>query len=172
MVNFVPGAVLLVNIGTPMMAQYITAAAAADPAKVSCDPCIDRSSVKMGVVTHGVPSQDVYWQQMDTAIAQGARDMGIQLLYDPIDNVNLSDQEKIFEEMIDQIEEFCGGDDGGAGVVNALLVTLPSSSILQPLATCKKNNVKVAAFNAGLHIAEKYGFLFFGQVRQYRFISK
>lgn len=155
MVDFISAAFLLVTVAV---------AEAADPAKVSCDPCIDRSSVKMGVVTHGVPSQDVYWQQMDTVIAQGAHDMGIELLYDPIDDASLSDQGNIFETMIDQIEEFCGGDDDGAGVVNALLVTLPSSSILESLDTCKKNNVKVAAFNAGVDIAQENGFLFFGQV--------
>ena len=30
-------------------------------ASPACDPCIDRSEVKIGVVHHGQPSTDVYW---------------------------------------------------------------------------------------------------------------
>ena len=47
---------------------------------VSCDPCIERSKVRIGCVHHGLPTKDVYWQFMDSAIAQGAKDMGIDLI--------------------------------------------------------------------------------------------
>ena len=54
-------------------------------ASIICLPCINRSNVKIGVVHHGVPT-DVYWQGMNIAINQGAKDMGIDLYFDPLVN--------------------------------------------------------------------------------------
>ena len=51
----------------------------------SCLPCIDRSQVNIGVVHHG-HLDDPYWDSMDIAIEQGAKDMGVNLVMreDPI----------------------------------------------------------------------------------------
>ena len=71
---------------------------------VPCDPCIDRQLVNLGCVHHGIPS-DVFWQLMDAFIAQGAKDMSINLLYEPITDLTLdeSDEASLEEYMIGRI---------------------------------------------------------------------
>lgn len=123
----------------------------------SCLPCIDRSKVNIGVVHHGVPS-DIYWNAMNIAIRQGANDMGINLIFDPLENEGLDQQEEIFTAMVEQIDEMCIDD-----TVDAILVSLPSSTMVDALGTCKTNNVTINTFNAGPDLAKEAGHLFFGQ---------
>ena len=49
------------------------------------------------------------------------------------------------------------------GDVDAILVSLPSSTIVDALDTCKTNNVTINTFNAGPDLAKEAGYLFFGQ---------
>ena len=62
----------------------------------SCsDSCIVRNSVKIGVVHHGLPMEDIYWEHMNEAITQGAKDMSIDLHYVPLlDGHTLDGQQK------------------------------------------------------------------------------
>ena len=120
---------------------------------LSCNPCIDRSQVKIGVVHHGVPSKDVYWQGMNIAIKQGSTDMSIDLVFDEMANEGLdddgNDQTAIFVTMATLIQEYCNGGEGGGSRVHGLLVSLPDPSIISALDACKSNDVRIATFNAG-----------------------
>ena len=123
---------------------------------LSCLPCIDRSKVKIGVVHHGGPT-DPFWTSMNYAIRQGAKDMGIRLLFNPREEE--LDQEEI-SAMVEQIQNMCSTD---GLTVDAILVSLPSSTIVDALDTCKTNNVTINTFNAGPELAKEAGYLFFGQ---------
>ncbi|OEU07000.1 hypothetical protein FRACYDRAFT_252633 [Fragilariopsis cylindrus CCMP1102] len=136
----------------------------------SSDSCIVRNSVKIGVVHHGLPMEDIYWEHMNEAITQGAKDMSIDLHYVPlVDGHTLDGQQKIFVEMSAQIKNYCsdnsgsGGDDDDGSIIDALLVTLPNDSILPAVLTCKEKNIKIVVFNVGLDLAERNGLLFVGQ---------
>eukprot|EP00957_Ditylum_brightwellii_P182008 13866249-Ditylum_brightwellii.AAC.1 len=43
---------------------------------IHCDPCIDRESVRIRAIVHGT-SSDGFWQQVQSAMRQAARDMRI-----------------------------------------------------------------------------------------------
>ena len=123
----------------------------------SCLPCIDRSKVKIGVVHHGGPT-DPFWTSMNIAIRQGAKDMGVRLLFNPREEE--LDQEEVYTAMIEQIQKMCSTD---GLTVDAILVSLPSSTIVDALDTCKTNNITINTFNAGPDLAKEAGYLFFGQ---------
>ena len=61
--------------------------------------------------------------------------------------------------MTSKIEEYCGDE----GSVNAILVSLPSNSILTALDACSAKNISINTFNAGPDLAKGAGFIFFGQ---------
>jgi len=138
---------------------------AASTSSSTCDPCIDRNSVKIGVVHHGLPIEDVYWEHMNEAITQGAKDTNIDLHYKPLldGHTLLDNQQKIFDEMSAQIEEYCSIYGDNESAMDALLVTLPNDSILPAVLTCKEKNIKIVVFNVGLELAESNGLLFVGQ---------
>ena len=123
----------------------------------SCLPCIDRSKVKIGVVHHGGPT-DPFWTSMNIAIRQGAKDMGVRLLFNP--RGEELDQEEVYTAMVEQIQNMCSTD---GLTVDAILVSLPSPTIIDALDTCKTNNVTINTFNAGPDLAKEAGYLFFGQ---------
>jgi len=109
---------------------------------------------------------------MNIAIRQGAKDMGIRLLFNPLENEGLDQQEEIFTAMAKQIRKMCStfGDEAYTlphwmtlDTVDAILVSLPSSTIVDALGTCKTNNVTINTFNAGPDLAKEAGYLFFGQ---------
>lgn len=108
------------------------------------------------MVHHGRASE-TFWQGMDVAIRQGAKDMDIDLQYNLDANEGLDDQSKIYEKMSSDIEEYCKNG------VNGILVTLGDESLLPALEICKTNNIPIAAFNAGLELAKRAGILYFGQ---------
>ncbi|KAL9184551.1 hypothetical protein ACHAXT_012521 [Thalassiosira profunda] len=126
-------------------------------ASPACDPCIDRSEVKIGVVHHGQPSTDVYWEKMNVAIKQGAKDMSIDLHFDADQNEGMT-QEEIHDKMAMQIEQYCVGDG-----VHGLLVSLPDDDIAEALAPCTRRGVQIATFNAGPNHAKEYDLIYFGQ---------
>ena len=134
-------AVILLLGSTRGRRRLLFASAAED---IPCLPCIDRKNVKIGVVHHGVPSTDVYWQEMDGALYQGGKDMGIQMVYNSSANEGTSGQHEIFNMMNKLIEEYCGSIG-----VNAILVSLPDDSIINSLKTCQEKNIPIATFNAG-----------------------
>lgn len=120
---------------------------------ITCDPCIDRSKVKIGVVHHGVPEINVFWAGVDGAIGQGAKDMNIDLVYDP-----LTSETDVNGQMIEKIDSYCSSGD----LVNAIVVSVLDESILQALEACDANNIPVAIINAGYELVkDKYEF--FGQ---------
>mmetsp|Transcript_13224 Transcript_13224/g.32133 ORF Transcript_13224/g.32133 Transcript_13224/m.32133 type:complete len:370 (-) Transcript_13224:205-1314(-) len=98
---------------------------------------------------------------MNDAIAQGAVDMDISLVFNSTANEGLSGQAKINQRMISLIEEYCGANQD-SDRVNAILVTLPDSNIVKSLDACKLNNVQIAVFNAGPNIAVENDLLFYG----------
>ena len=57
----------------------------------------------------------------------------------------MDQQDEIFEAMTSKIEEYCGDE----GSVNAILVSLPSNSILTALDACRAKNISINTFNAG-----------------------
>lgn len=126
---------------------------------VSCDPCIDRSQVKIACVHHGLPTEDIFWQFLDAAIAQGAQDMGIDLVYDPISNFTLEEKDEPSVEayMSSRIEELCS--EG----VNGIFISLPSPSIIAALNKCREANIPALVFNAGIAAANENEYLFVGQ---------
>ena len=128
---------------------------------VPCDPCIDRSQVKIGCVHHGIPSQDVFWQLMDSAIAQGAQDMGIDLRYEPIADLTLDpgDESSVEDYMSDRIRNLCSGEDKVSGI----FVSLPSPNIVDALNVCREAGIPAIVFNAGFDTAEANGYQFIGQ---------
>lgn len=122
----------------------------------SCLPCIDRSQVNIGVVHHG-HLDDPYWDSMDIAIEQGAKDMGVNLVMreDPISEG--ASQDEINDQMMKEIEEYCTN-----GQVDAILVSLPNEQVLESLAPCLENNMPVAVFNSGYEMAIRDGIIYFG----------
>ena len=133
----------------------------------SCLPCIDRSKVKIGIVHHGGPT-DPFWTSMNIAIRQGAKDMGVRLLFNPRED-ELDQQEEVYTAMVKQIQKMCSTLDYELpygmtlNTVDAILVSIPSSTIVDALDTCKTNNVTINTFNAGPDLAKEAGYLFFGQ---------
>ena len=130
--------------------------AAAATADISCDPCIDRSQVNIGVVHHGVPSKDVFWVGVDQAIAQAADDLNVNLVYKPLTNTST-----VYEDSYANIVSYCQGDSD-VGQVDAILVSIHDDAILDALQVCHVFNISIAAFNAGYEQA-KDKYLFFGQ---------
>jgi len=122
----------------------------------SCLPCIDRSQVSIGVVHHG-HLDDPYWDSMDAAIEQGAKDMGVKLLMreDPISEG--ASQDEINDQMMKEIEEYCT-----KGQVGAILVSLPNEQVLESLQPCLDNDMPVAVFNSGYEMAIRDGIIYFG----------
>ena len=92
---------------------------------------------------------------MDGAIAQGALDMGIEMLYDPAANEGL-DEAAISALMIKTIERYC--EEG-----NAILSTLPAENVAEALVACRDKGTPVVAFNAGQDLAKSAGVQFWGQ---------
>lgn len=127
-------------------------------AEISCNPCIERSKVKVAVVDHGQHNSDSFWADMNGAILQGAADMGVELLFEPDENENLSDSSTIFEHMVQKIEQYCQE-------ANAILSSLPDKSVYDALMACRETHpdVIVAGFNAGLDLAKSGGIQFWGQ---------
>ena len=93
----------MMNYHHALVAFILAATSTKAADQVSCYPCIDRTKVKIGVVTHGTPD-DVYWQQMNDALRQGAHDMGITLRFNPLENEGLGKQPEIAAKMVEQIE--------------------------------------------------------------------
>jgi len=139
----------------------LLAAALVGASVVPCDPCIDRSQVTIGCVHHGIPSQDVFWKLMDSAIMQGAQDMGIDLAYEPIAGLTMDpeDESSVEDYMSDQIRNMCSGEDK----VNGIFVSLPSPNIVDALNVCREADIPAIVFNAGSGTAEANGYLFVGQ---------
>ena len=112
---------------------------AAGGSVVQCDPCIDRTSVRLGVVDHGIRGNDPFWDSMDSAIRRGAKDANITLTHSSTtENVVGMNSSAIFERMVDEIVGLCGGGGGGGGgggdaIVDGILVTLPDQTILDAL---------------------------------------
>jgi len=95
---------------------------------------------------------------MNIVIRQGAKDMGVRLLFNPREEE--LDQEEVYTAMVEQIQKMCSTD---GLTVDAILVSLPSPTIIDVLDTCKTNNVTINTFNAGPDLAKEAGYLFFGQ---------
>ena len=127
---------------------------------VPCDPCIDRQLVNLGCAHHGIPGQDIFWQLMDASIAQGAEDMGINLLYAPITDLTLaeSDESSVEEYMVDRIQYLCEEEK-----VNGIFVSLPSPTIIDALNGCREAGIPAIVFNAGIETAKANEYLFIGQ---------
>jgi ABC-type sugar transport system substrate-binding protein len=141
---------------------------AAGGSVVQCDPCIDRTSVRLGVVDHGIRGNDPFWDSMDAAIRRGAKDANITLTHSSTtENVVGMNSSAIFERMVDEIVELCGGGGGGGGggdaIVDGILVTLPDQTILDALEHCTTAGVRIATFNAGIDLAKSGGHQYFGQ---------
>lgn len=153
--NFISVSSLL---GAATNAIILSASTAAASSSLSCIPCIDRSKVTIAVVHHG-HIQDPYWEAMDVALAQGAKDMGVNLVMrdEPIDKAS---QDGINSIMKREIEEYCAGTGGDD--VDAILVSLPNESVLDSLAACLEKDMPVAIFNSGYDLAMRNGLLFFG----------
>ncbi|KAL3772361.1 hypothetical protein ACHAW5_010363 [Stephanodiscus triporus] len=153
---------LLVALSIAVVGGVVADSASASV--VSCDPCVDRTKVRLAVVDHGVRGADVFWDAMDVAIHQGAKDVNVNLTHSSAtENAGL-DNDAIFERMSSEIEELCGGGGGGGkATVDGVLVTLPDPSVLEALETCDENGIPVVAFNAGIDLAKSAGYLFFGQ---------
>ena len=141
-----------------LLATFIPKHATADV--VSCDPCIDRQHVNLGCVHHGIPSQDVFWQFMDASIAQGAKDMGINLLYEPITDLTLDERDEASVEMYMQqrIRYLCREVK-----VNGIFVSLPSPAIINELNGCREAGIPAIVFNSGIETAKANGYLYIGQ---------
>lgn len=85
--------------------------------------------------------------------------MNINLIFNSTANEGLANQSEINKRMIALIEEYCGSYQDS---VNAILVSLPDSSIVPSVNICKLNNIPVVAFNAGEEIALSNDILFYG----------
>lgn len=101
-------------------------------------------------------SQDVFWVGVDEATQQAARDMNVNLLYQPLTNSST-----VYDDTYANIVSHCSGD-GVRDPVDAILVSVHNDAILDALEACVVNNVSVAVFNAGYQqVMDKYKF--FGQ---------
>lgn len=129
----------------------------------SCDPCIDRTQVAVGCVHHG-SLDDPFWAGVANAIRQGARDMNINLKYDPISE---RQAEPFVEQvMTQQIIEYCAPSmvNSTDDPVHGLFVSLPSEAILTAIETyCLANKIPTVTFNAGLDLASSNKLPFIGQ---------
>ena len=87
---------------------------------------------------------------MDASIAQGAKDMGINLLYEPITDLTLDerDEDSVEMYMMDRIRYLCR-----EAKVNGLFVSLPSPAIINELNGCREAGIPAIVFNGGFETA-------------------
>ena len=110
----------------------------------SCQ-CTDRTEVTIGVVHHGVTT-DVFWDQVNTAIEQGAKDMDAKLRFRQFE---LQPSEVSLDLMMsEQIRQYCDEE------VDAILVSIPSDTIRGNIEHCMGLDIPVAVFNSLIKAAD------------------
>ena len=110
--------------------------------------CVDRSTIRIGGVVHGVTTDD-FWDTVFSAAEQAARDMGVELDFDRFEPE--ASQAILYERMSNRIRTLCvSGIDG-------LFVSIPSEVVLESIQYCQSLNIPVVSINSGGVFAETLG---------------
>ncbi|CAB9497914.1 acid type B receptor subunit [Seminavis robusta] len=121
-----------------------------------CEPCIARSEYRIQVIAHGTQN-DVYWQQVQTAMQQASRDTMVAVsitLYSPT-----LDQSEIYLRMANSIRQAATASNSDRP--DALLVTLPSVVVHQAITVALAAGMPVFGFHTGYDVAPALGVLGF-----------
>ena len=114
---------------------------------LDCDPCIQRDKYKLRGIFHG-EILDPFWQQVEAAAVQSAKDMGVDLeitLYDEFDPL----------EMANDIRALISDD----GRPDALIVTIPAEVVESAVIEVIQAGMPVFGFNSGYQAGSEAGVL-------------
>lgn len=133
---------LNVALGSSLSALdlVIAASSPAESVRYSCEPCLDRSDYSVKAVVHGTAT-DPFWQQVRSTAVQSASDMGVTL---EMDLSNSFDTETMVRDIGAAVDAH-----GSSGGYDALVVTIPSISVLDAVDQAVKAGVPVFGLNSG-----------------------
>ena len=122
----------------------------------ACDPCIDRSDVRIKVIWHGT-GRDFFWQAVKSAAQTAESDLGIHLdlsLYEDFDTSQMAEDIAAIADM--------------EMPPDALIVTIPSDDVHAAISTVVADGVPVFGCNSGYDVAERLGLMGFVGMHEYR----
>jgi hypothetical protein len=119
----------------------------------SACPCIDRSSIRIGGVVHGVTTDD-FWDPVFAASKQAARDMGVELDMERFEPPDTGDSDAILHQrMANKIRSLCDRN------VDGLFVSIPSNVVAKAVQYCLDLAIPVVSVNSGAGFSEELGLL-------------
>lgn len=108
--------------------------------------CLDRSSIKIAGVLHGITT-DAFWDVVFAQATQAADDLGVELKIDRLEPQPSADV--LHSKMARQIISLCSeGVDG-------IFITIPSELLHDAVKKCHELNVPVISINAGASSARE-----------------
>ena len=117
-----------------------------DIANSTC-PCMDRSTIKIAGVLHGITT-DRFWDVVFAQAEQAADDLGVQLKIDRIEPQPESDI--LISKMANQIISYC--KEG----VDGIFISFPSDLLFEAVRQCQELNIPVISINAGADYAADF----------------
>lgn len=117
-----------------------------DTANSPC-PCLDRSTIKIAGVLHGITT-DSFWDVVFAQADQAADDLGVQLKIDRIEPQPESDI--LISKMANQILSYC--NEG----VDGIFISFPSVLLFDAVRQCQELNIPVISVNAGAAYAAEF----------------
>ena len=144
----------------PLFSIFFVTKAKQPPLHLDCDPCIRRHDFVIKAIVHGT-SDDPFWLQAQAAMRQVALDMKVQL---EMDLYNVFDPVKMAEDITAVTARI--GDD--VDRLDALIVTIPSSSVHEAIQQVVGVGLPVFGFNVGYDVFENLGILGFVAQHEYQ----
>ena len=121
---------------------------------LNCDPCIDRESYSIQVITHGVDG-DAFWHQVRKASLQAAHDMRVGIEFELLPETYSE------EQMIADINEAASlARQNHPDAPSALVVTIPSDSVADAIQEAS-TFIPIFGMNSGYERAGTVGTLGF-----------
>jgi simple sugar transport system substrate-binding protein len=117
--------------------------------KPSTCKCLDRSTIRIGGVVHGVTS-DTFWDVAFGAAEQTALDLGIELDFprfqpEPSNSI-------VWTKMAQKIRSLCQ-----SGVIDGIFVSIPSDEVISAIQECQALNIPVVSTNTGADVSAALG---------------
>ena len=110
--------------------------------------CLDRSTIKIAGVLHGVTT-DSFWDVVFEQASQAADDLGVELIIDRLEPQLSADV--LHSKMARQIISLC--NEG----VDGIFITIPSELLNDAVKKCQELNIPVVSINSGASSARELG---------------
>lgn len=141
----------------------------AGPIHLSCDPCIDRSILKIYAVVHGT-LDDPFWQQTEKAMRQAADDLGIDFhmeLWESFASRAMADEIRSIIRY--ELDDSAHGHSHNVRQIDGLIVTMPDDIVRSAVADAIHAGIHVFGLNLGYQYATEMGFM--GYVAQNEYLA-